>query len=233
MNVVRAHQGRVLASQHFGNPEELEEIGFLTLRFAEMEELIALYCETLLLRPELGGFFAPSKVVLKKQFSDKLALFKHLVIACGILYDIDVQRFEETAVTLKNVGEDRNTIIHGMLTHNETGKPSFSGHGRNIQADVETLRKLTHAVHNAELQFINTFSEFYTKLVAKRLTHSEVEAAAQGTFAPAIAILESSNKLRNDRLKARALEADLNAERGKAIQSHEALKRAKQELRNA
>lgn len=88
VEAVRALQGRLLATQHFGTPEELEEVGFLTLRFAGMEETIALYCEVLLFRPELSGFHPSAKLIPRKQFSDKISLFTGIMLACGTLYDI-------------------------------------------------------------------------------------------------------------------------------------------------
>ena len=60
---VRAAQGRVNARQTFGSAEELEEIGLLTMHMAALEESIALSCEILLVRPELGGFHRPNKLV--------------------------------------------------------------------------------------------------------------------------------------------------------------------------
>jgi hypothetical protein len=59
---VQAAQGRVNAKRTFGSAEELEEIGLLTMQMAALEESVALYCEILLVRPELGGFHPPKKI---------------------------------------------------------------------------------------------------------------------------------------------------------------------------
>ena len=119
------------------SPEELEEIGLLTIRFADIEEDIALCGETLLLRPELAGFQSSDKGVLKKHFSEKLDLFRSLVVASGVLYDIDREPVEEAIAELKKLGEERNAVVHGNLMPGQAGKPIFSRLGKTMQVDLQ------------------------------------------------------------------------------------------------
>jgi hypothetical protein len=51
---------RSVTNDRFGSDDDLKEIGRLTMFFAKIEESLALFCEVLLLRPELGGFHHPA-----------------------------------------------------------------------------------------------------------------------------------------------------------------------------
>jgi hypothetical protein len=230
---VRAAQSRVNARQTFGSVEELEEIGLLTMQMAALEELIALYCEILLVRPELGGFHPPKKSVLTKQLSDKLNLYRMLVVASGGLYVIGTELIEKNIAALKDLAEDRNAIIHGLLFTDENAQIVFRGRSGDVQATLGGLRNLAKRCHEATSELTSQFSAFYTELVGKKSTNASVEAAVQQILVNSLPLLHSSHKLRQSKLAARDAEAELPAALLKAEQSRKQFMAAKKTLRNA
>jgi hypothetical protein len=229
---VSAAQSRVNARQTFGSPEELEEIGLLTMHMAALEESLALYCEILLVRPELGGFHPPQKSVLTKQFSDKLNLYGMLITATGGLYGIGTELIEKNIAALKDLAEERNAIIHGLLSTDKNAQVVFHGRNRDVQATLGGLRILTKRCHEAASELTSQFSTFYTELVGKKSINASVEAAALQMLATSLPLLHSSNKLRQSKLLARDAEAELLPAILKAQQSREQFTAAKKILRN-
>ena len=57
-----------------------------------------------------------------------------LVKAAGTLYDIQIGKLETSMTALKEVGEDRNAIIHGLLAEGNAGVAAFRTRGRDIEA---------------------------------------------------------------------------------------------------
>ena len=229
---IRATQSRVNARQTFGSPEELEEIGLLTMHMAALEESMVLYCELLLVRPELGGFHPPQKSVLTKQFSDKLNLYRMLIAAIGVLYGIGIELIEENIAALKDLAEARNAIIHGLLSTDKNAQVVFHGRSGDVQATLGGLRDLTKRCHEAASELTRKFSIFYTELVGKKSINASLEAAAQQMLANSLRVLHSSNKLRQSKLLARDAEAELLPAILKAQQSREQVMAAKKTLRN-
>lgn len=116
IGTLQAMKGRTNIFQgDLAKVEELAEIGLLTMRLAELEELISLFCEALLIRPELGGSHPPKKLVLTKQLTEKLTLYQALTTASGVLYAIDTELVHKSIARVRSVGEDRDTIIHGLF----------------------------------------------------------------------------------------------------------------------
>ena len=229
---VRAAQSRVNARQTFGSAEELEEIGLVAMQMAALEELIALYCEILLVRPELGGFQAPKKSALTKQLSDKLNLYRMLIGASGGLYSIGTELIEKNIAALKDLAEDRNAIIHGLLSTDKHAQIVFHGRSGDVQATLSGLRSLTKRCHEAASELTSQFSTFYTELVGKKSIDASVEAAVQHMLASSSPLLHSLHKLRQSKLVARDAEAESRAATLKAQQSFEQFVAAKKRLRN-
>jgi len=209
VSAVQASKNRMIAAGSFGSAEELEEIGLLTMCLAALEEHISLCCEILLIRPELGGFYSPNKSVLTKQLSDKLNLYKALTTATGVLYDISTDSIEKSIAGVKAVGEDRNTIIHGLLSKSDDGKVFFRGRGRDVQASIDELRGLTKRCQEAAFDLTTQFFIFYTDLVGKRSSHAVIEAAVQNALQAWFKVQTSSNTLRELTLKKREAESAL------------------------
>ena len=150
-------------------PEEFEEIGFLTMRLAGLEEMISLWCEALLIRPEFNGFLTASKPVFTKQFSEKLTLLRMLIKAAGTLYDIQIGNVETSLVAMKEAGEDRNTIIHGLLAEGSAGVAAFRTRGREVEATLSGLRALTKRFQESTSEATTHFAAFYRELIEKEI----------------------------------------------------------------
>jgi hypothetical protein len=230
---VQALQNRMNARQTFGSAEELEEIGLLTMQMVALEESIALYCEILLTRPELGGFHPPKKLVLTKQFTEKLSLYKMLINGSGILYSISTGSVEKNITVLKDLADDRNAIIHGLLSTDKNAQIVFQGRSTAIEATLSGLRNLTKRCHEATSELTSQFSTFYTELIGKKSINAVMEAAAQRMLTNSLPLLNSSNKVRQSNLAARHMEAELRDANRKAQESHKQFVAAKKAFRNA
>jgi hypothetical protein len=228
---IKALQNRVNARQTFGSAEELEEIGLLTMQMAALEESIALYCEILLTRPELGGFHPPKKFVRTRQFTEKLNLYKMLISASGVLYSIDIGSVEKNFTVLNDLAEDRNTIIHGLLSTDKNAQIVFHGRGADVEATLTSLRNLTKRCHEAASALTGQFSTFYTELIGKKSIAPSVEEAVQRALKTELPHLNSSNKLRQSTLMARGAEAELRDATRKAAESQKKLVASKKTLR--
>lgn len=202
-SVAQALAGRSITRESFGSGRELEEIGLLTMRLAAIEESIALFCEILLIRPELNGFHAPNKSVLTRQLAEKLSLYKTLTMASGILFGICTESIENSIVAMRALGEDRNTIIHGQLSRGSDGEPFFRSRGRDIPATLDELRRLTTRCEEAAFDFTNSFFNFYTELVRRKSSHSSLEEAMEHTLRTWFALHTSSKTFREIAVKER------------------------------
>lgn len=150
----------------FGTDDELREIGLQTLRFADVEEDLSLYCEALLLRPELRGFHRP-KLVLLMPFTEKLKLFKELTIAVGVLRSIDTAAMEGAIESAAKTGEHRNNIIHGYLHTKDDGNVVFRNKGEEFAAELDVLRMFNSRVLQLDEALTKAFMNFYGELVER------------------------------------------------------------------
>lgn len=233
-STLQALQGRASVVETFGNAEELEEIGLLTMRMAALEELLALFCETLLIRPEMGGFHTSSKAVITKQFGEKVSLYSALSIACGVLHGIDTQSIEGNLAVLKALGEERNAIIHGLLSGAAgKGQPAFRSRGHAVPANLLALRDLTARCHDAASEFISQFSSFYAELVRKKSTGSRFDVLMPTVLETALQLHHSQHTLRTATLNLRAFEKQLSEATEKRDESLAQLAASKEALRTA
>lgn len=221
------------ARHTFGSAEELEEIGLLTMHVAALEESIALHCEILLVRPELGGFHSSNKSVLTKQLSDKLNLYKMLITATGILYGIDTGLIHKNIIVLKDLAEERNAIIHGLLSLDKNAQIVFHGRVSDVQATLSGLRSLTKRCYEAASELTSQFSTFYTEVVGKKSINTSLEAAIQGMLPTSLPLLHSSHKLRQSTLLARDANRQAQQSREQFVAAKRALRNAKDRLRRA
>jgi hypothetical protein len=143
--------------------DELRDVGRLTLMFARVEETIALYCEVLLLRPELRGFHS-AKPTVEKTLTEKLDLYRRLIIATGCLHSVGTDEIEQTVARMREVGERRNTVIHGHLYSDDNGQVVFRNRGKEIRADSATLRPLTSDLMELRVRYAEAFRAFYCRL---------------------------------------------------------------------
>lgn len=233
IDAAEALKGRANADS-FGSAEQLEEIGFLALRLAALEELIALFCETFLMRPELGGFYGPDKQpVLTKSLSEKLALYRMLTTASGVLYGISTDSIEKSIVSAKAVGEDRNIVIHGLLSKRNDGKVVFRGRGRDVPASLGELRSLTKRCYQVAFDLTTHFSQFYTDLVGRKSTHALIEASVQNALQAHLKLETSASTARESFVAVRKLKSELTHHTQKLQESRERLTAAKKAVRNA
>jgi hypothetical protein len=202
-------KARAQAVQNFGTAEELEEIGVLTMRLTALEESMALFCEILSLRPEMGGFPTLHRGVITKQFGEKLSLYSMLTLACGVLHGIDTKSIEDNLSVLKAIGEDRNAVIHGLLGAGGNGQIVFRSRGHDVQGDLPGLRNLTARCHDAGSDFIAQFSNFYAALVRKKSNDANFEALVQTVLVTSSRLYHSMNTLRASTLKARKAQAQV------------------------
>src|SRR5579864_6771784 len=93
VTVLTAMKARGQLQDALCNDTELREIGLITIRFSELEESVALYCELLMIRPEMGGFLH-QKPVLLQNFTEKLDQYTKLSVALGTVYSIDTGSLE-------------------------------------------------------------------------------------------------------------------------------------------
>ncbi|MEP6714463.1 MAG: hypothetical protein ABJC09_02750 [Terriglobia bacterium] len=165
--LTKAINARVNARSEFGTGEELEEIGLITMRVALLEEHIAHHCEILLTRPELRGFYSV-KTVLTRGLSDKLDLYKSLVIAAGTLHVIDATRIEHNISTIKDLGEERHTVMHGYLFRDAADDALFfRNKSKEIPANINALRTISERCVTVTVEMIDFFVAFYTLLLKK------------------------------------------------------------------
>lgn len=143
--------------------DELREVGRITLLFARVEETIAAYCEVLLLRPELRGFHS-AKPTLERTLTEKLDLYKRLVLAIGCLHSIDTAQIEKNIIRMKEIGERRNAVIHGQLYSNEAGEIVFRTRRNEVRADLAALVPLTTALLEFRIDYAEAFNAFYGRL---------------------------------------------------------------------
>jgi hypothetical protein len=147
--------------------------------------------------------------------------------ASRLLYGVNSQLVKKSVITLRTLGEDRNTIIHGLLCANQNGELSFRGRGRNVLATLDELRTLTKRCHEAALEF-NTHIQypllnFYTEIIGKKSTSASLETAVQNMLGTSVPLLKSTSKLRQSTLEAREAETTLRASQRKADESREQL----------
>jgi hypothetical protein len=166
---------RVNARAEFGSNEELEEIGLITMRVGMLEEHIAHHCEILLLRPELRGFHNASKTVLAKGLSEKLDLYKALVIAAGTLHSINTDGIEKNIGSIKELGEERHTVIHGYLFRRPTDETLiFRNKAKEIPANLEGLQSVSDKCVKVSVSLIKEFVAFYRRLLEKPVTSPDL-----------------------------------------------------------
>ncbi|HLN01981.1 MAG TPA: hypothetical protein VK335_22005 [Bryobacteraceae bacterium] len=202
MTALRAMQGRAISSLNF---EELEEIGLLTTRLATLEEIVAFFCEVLLIRPELSRFSSHSrnKPVLTEQISEKLRLYRKLLGATGVLDDTLAKAIGANIRAIKDVAEDRNAIVHGFLCQRDSGGAAFSIHGRLVPAALDSLRSLTKRCQVAAVELQALFAAFYSDLSNRKPINPIPEAkllvalqAMQQWHTSSYTVRESTLKLR-------------------------------------
>jgi len=219
VTAIRAMQGRAVSSVNF---EELEEIGFLTTRLATLEEIIAFFCEVLLIRPELTRFSSHSrnKPVLTEQISEKLRLYRKLLDGTGALDDTVAKAIEANIRAIKEVAEDRNAIVHGFLCQRDGGGAAFSIRGRLVPATVDSLRSLTKRCQAAAVELQTLFAAFYRDLVNRKPINPIPDPkllvalqAMQQWHTSSYTVRESTLKLRT--LQAAALDAFQKREESK------------------
>ena len=79
--------------------------------------------------------------------SDKLNIYKMLITAVGVLYGIDTELIDKHITVLKELAEDRNTIIiHGLLSIDKNAQIVFHGRGSDIEATLSGLSKFDKAM---------------------------------------------------------------------------------------
>jgi len=220
--------------------EEFEEIGYLTIRMTALEESLALFCELLLTRPELGGFHPINKPVLRKQFSEKIGLLKALVVAIGTLYGIDIQAMQKSLLAIGDLGEDRNTIVHGLLTRGGDGAIVFQNRERDVRGGTAGLRELTDRFQAEAAVLITNFGVFYAALGEKKSITEMIDVAVPNALDQILKMHISLNharelvlKIREEKVKLLHKVREAEAMRLKLIESKKALLDAKRKLRNA
>ncbi len=201
------------------------------MRLAALEEAISLCCEILLIRPELGGFHSHNKSVLTKQLSEKLNLFKALITASGVLYGIATEAINKSIVAVKDVGEDRNTIIHGILSGIDDGQIAFRNRGRDVPATLCGLKSLTERGQRAAFELMTHFSGFYDALIAARTTIVPVEARFQAVLQAWRQLHSSTYRVREITLNIREAEANLATQQRVAEVSKKQLRNARAQIR--
>jgi hypothetical protein len=199
-----ASMNKIVGRDQFGTDDDLKEIGLLTMHFAHLEELLALYCEILLVRPELGGFHSV-KPVAERRFSEKLDLYNMLVVAVGVLHAIKIDSIEETTGQARQIGERRNDIIHGYLHVKKDGEVVFRNRGSHVPADLNSLRALNSAVLQTEEAVAKAFTSFFKELVRIAPAHQQIEACVVKALDSHLAWMASTSKLRESRATARSL----------------------------
>jgi hypothetical protein len=231
-NIVALAKGAQTRSLSTIGSEELEEIGFLTMRLAGLEEMISLWCEALLIRPEFGGFLAANRPVFTKQFSEKLALLRMLIKAAGTLYDIQTGKMETSIVALKDVGEDRNTIIHGLLVDGNASVAAFRMRGRDIDATLSGLRALANRCQEGAVEATRNFAEFYRELIGKRSVLADFENGMERILQSWLKVHAATFTIRMDTVVLRKAQLDEIEARRKLGESKKRLAEAKKVLRN-
>jgi len=214
--------------------EELEEIGLLGMRLAALEEAVSLFCEILLIRPELGGFHGPEKQpVLAKFLAEKLTLYKMLTTAVGVLYGISTDSIEKAVVAVKAVGEDRNTFVHGILFKRPGDEVAFRNKNREVPATLGELRRLTKSCYKAAFHFVTSFSQFYVDLVGRKPTVPSIDAAVHKMLEAYLKLMASTTAARESTLAVREAEFELTNATRRAQESRQRLAVATRQLRNA
>ena len=155
-----------------------------------------------------------------------------LIAASGVLYSIGTESIERNIPILKDLAEDRNAIIHGLLSTDKNAQIVFQGRGGDVQATLSGLRSLTKRCHEAALELTSQFSTFYAELVSRKSVNASVEAAAQHMLVSLLPLLNSSHHLRQSNLVVRDLEVEFRDANRKAQQSRKQFAAAKKTLRN-
>lgn len=223
--VLEAIQGRFTTPL---DSEQLEEIGFLTTRLATVEELIAWYCEALLIRPEARRVLSNPRAtpVLAEQLSKKLSLYRKLVDAAGVAGDTRIQAIEANIRAIRDVAEDRHAIVHGFLCKREGGT-AFNVRGRVVAATLDSLRNLTKRCQDAAVDLQVLFAAFYGDLTARRPVNPEPEAKLLVALQATLNFHNSSYKLREDTLKLRAAQKKLEESKRQAEEAKTKLEEAR------
>ena len=209
----------------FGSDDDLKEIGRLTMQFADLEESLALYCEALLNRPELGGFHSP-KPVGEKRYSEKLDLLRTLVVAVGVLYSIDADAIVGTVGQARQTGERRNNVIHGFLMTKSDEVVVFRNKGNELPADLTSLKAVNSEILKLTLALAEHFESFFKRLVALAPGESNIEEPLLKVFASGTAACRS-------RLKVSESQAALNESQQSLVVSRERSRGSLKELSRA
>jgi hypothetical protein len=151
----------------FGTNEELLEIGLLTIHFADVEASLAILCEALLFRRELRGF-ANTKPTIEKRFSEKLDLYRALVVAIGVLRSISTDTIESTILKANRMAEKRNQIIHGYLHAKAGGDVVFRNKAQELPADPISLRATNLEILQTHESIINALKHVCCFLLGTR-----------------------------------------------------------------
>lgn len=226
MSTLEALRSRSDAIRNFG-AEELEEIGLLTMRLTALEEFVALFCEILLNRPELGGFHTSQKAIISKQFSEKLGLYSGLTTACGVLHGIDTRSIEVNLASLRAIGEERNAVVHGLLGGAGDGSVAFRSRGHDVQATLAALRDLTVRCNDAASELMLQFSKFYTELPRKKSVGSGFDKKVPALLEILMKLHHSEDAVRTSILNERAAKVNFSAAKEKVDEMRAQLKALK------
>src|ERR1035437_1039199 len=186
----------------FGSDHDLKEIGLLTMQFADLEKSLALYCEALLKRPELAGFHSP-KPIGEKRYSEKLDLFRTLVVAVGVLHSINTDAVATTIGQARQTGERRNNVIHGFLMTRSDEVVVFRNKGNELRADLASLKALNSEILKLTLALAERFEGFFKQLVAVAPGEPKMEEAL-------VTVLESAAAALRGRIKVSESQAALD-----------------------
>jgi hypothetical protein len=209
----------------------LRRIGLLTIHFTWIEELLALFCELLLLRPELGGFRI-SKPLLTKYFSEKLNLYRSLTAAVGTLYSLNTNSLEKSIDATDELGDARNTVIRGLLQLGGVDADLvFRNRGREGPATRDGIRSLAARCQSAHSELTLQFLTFYAELTRVKPVNAQLEILALAVVKSRADLFGSVNRVRQGKSKVRQLQADLSAAKLKQIESHTKLRNVRVRLR--
>jgi hypothetical protein len=221
-------QNKSVAGQQFSSNDDLREIGLLTMHFTDLEEAIALYCEILLYRPELGGFHHP-KPVVEKGFSEKLDLFKTLVVAIGVLHTVGSDDIVQELDKARILGDNRNSIIHGYLHLGSKGLV-FRNRQHETRADLTSLRNLTSQILQAHNDITQAVDRFYKQLVKVAPVKGGLEAAIISVLESHLQLIMSTIKLRKSHSERDALQRQVDISKKTLRNSQAQLRTAEMKL---
>ena len=216
---------RAVDPNRFGSDDDLKEIGLLTMQFADLEESLALCCEALLNRPELAGFRSP-KPVGEKRYSEKLDLFRTLIVAVGVLHSINTDAVETAIGQARQTGERRNNVIHGFLMTKSDAVVVFRNKGNELRADLASLKALNSEILKLTLALVAHFEGFYKHLVAAAPGEPKIEELL-------IKVLSSAAALFRGRIKISESQAALNEANQSLLVSKEQARASLEDLLRA